>query len=183
MSRKKVPTGADTVPVVESVELGTAEAPQKTAPKRKDPVPRPVDMVGMGAKIVGLDPERAYGLANPSDQISGLAHFLSLGYEIEYARPDGPSVTNALQPEEGQELKWRGSVLVSCTKEWKRELDETGAGMCAGRQGVDARMNDVYQRGNNVETEKMMNRQVPNQQVGARGVPEYFRFERTFTGR
>lgn len=82
-----------------------------TIPRNDPPKNRPVDG-GPDIRLEGRQPDRAYMLANPSDQYCGLQKALADGWEIETARKDGPRFAG-LKTKEGEALMYREQVLVS----------------------------------------------------------------------
>lgn len=97
------------------------------ARKRHDPPSRPTSGFRQYDKITNLDTEnRDYVLVNPNDEECGLPFYLSLGYELERERPDGPkSVVKSSR--EGGSVTSGGLVLVSCPIEERRARDAAGA--------------------------------------------------------
>ena len=98
--------------------------PQETVP-RVDPKPRSID-ASQQCVIDNRRPDRHYVLANPNDDYCGLQAMLNMGldFQIETLRKDGPRVRGGNTSREGDQIMWRGNVLISCPIEnWKGQLE------------------------------------------------------------
>ena len=83
--------------------------------QRVDPKSRTVDGDRFRIRLTNRDPGRHYVLANPNDADTGLQYFLSIGYEIETLRKDGPRFAGMKAlAKEGDKVTFNGQVLVSC---------------------------------------------------------------------
>lgn len=112
-------------------------------PKRSDPRPRRIDMIGIGPDVRKKDPDKHYVCANPADQQSGQAHYQRLGYTPVIYREGGVYIANALAVDEGQEITWKGEVLMECPLEEFEYRMEHGDGIAGGMALHRERMRQV----------------------------------------
>ena len=119
---------------------GAASLPRKAPGKslRSDPRPRAVDGVNTGTKLKNRDPDREYVWVYEAPNDVGVDHYLSLGYDIEKWRPEGvQTISRSDQRHEGDLIKFRGHILMSCTKEQKEELELHGSDGVSGQAEAD----------------------------------------------
>lgn len=117
------------------------------ARKRIDPAPRPLERPPLD-QIVNADPDRKYVAVSPHATEFGVDYYTAiLGYEVEKVRPGGPRFAFRRPLDSGQpETSGYGMVLVSCSAEHARMMDEAGQAQVTAvekrivrdRGGVDA---------------------------------------------
>lgn len=87
------------------------------ARKRHDPPSTAADGYRPFDRLQGFDPNRHYVYANPNDEQTGVDFYLSLGYELERYRPDGPRPIGGKDAKDGEIITRLGQHLVSCPME------------------------------------------------------------------
>lgn len=110
---------------------------------RKDPDSRPVDGdINDLMRIVNMDPNRVYCVANPNDEMTGLYWMQRQGWEVELSRADGPRIDGVPVANDGSAVTaFGGQILMSRT----REAHEA---YCRRRDGVaDMRSKAIGQPG------------------------------------
>lgn len=94
---------------------------EKKLPPRHDPKTRHIDATFPGTVLLNRDPAREYVWAYRSGQDTGLEHYLEMGWRIERQEdpaknPDCLRLKQGITVAFGNEITWRGSVLVSKPK-------------------------------------------------------------------
>lgn len=111
-------------------------------PKRIDPPSRPVDGdINSQARLLNLDPERSYCIANPNDMDTGLPEMLRLGWTVEHHRKGGPIVRGGEVASDGSAITLRGGILVSRPREHQEAYEREKFAV------ADARARAIGQRG------------------------------------
>ena len=122
-------------------------APRKTNKNRKDPKPRHIDGAARWANLENTDPERKYVYAYIADMDFGKVYYESLGYRVEVYAEDGPRPA-FLSPAEakrriGDEIEFRGHVLMSIDAEKHEQIQEYGPDGMSGYQLADEIENKI----------------------------------------
>lgn len=111
-------------------------------------------------KVVGKDPSRYYVLVNERSGgefdvafYSGLAEGIGLpssdGYVVEIIREGGPKFGhgNDATGKNGEPIRFRGHVLMSCPKGFKELLEEVGDDGQSGQKAADERDRQYKRKG------------------------------------
>lgn len=159
--------------------------PPPAVRRRADPPSRPVDAIGPGPLLMGKRKGWHYVFANPADEVTGLGHYLGLGYEIvtydvraEKKRravkgSNTEYVKNAVRPEPGEPIMWRKHVLVRCPPQLHRERLNSGDGIAQGRALNLKRLRSVYDDGVDIATAETFREHTPRNNAKKR----YFTFK------
>jgi hypothetical protein len=125
--------------------LMSASSAAVATPKRKDPKPREVTGLALGAngesrftKIVNKDPQKKYVLAWQADDVTGASYYESLGYDIELYRDGGPRLAAMRKAQPGEAMVFRGCVLMSISLEAYNELQKFGEEGNTGQAWADS---------------------------------------------
>lgn len=118
-----------------------AAARKQVAPQtRRDPVRRPNDGVSPLARLTHTDPNKKYVWVNTNDQLAGVDYYLSIGYEVEMRREDGPKQVGLgrnpfrkLQGSEESYLMFQGNVLMSCDRAVADDIELNGPDGTSGQ--------------------------------------------------
>ncbi len=118
------------------------------------PRTRPTHEAGHDGQLKNADPERKYVLA-PKDPQHPMSFepYLSHGYRLEDATPDGVRINLGEPVVVGSPLAWRGNFLLSCSLERAKEIFESGPTGLTGQNYQDKLMNKIKR----VELEGPMN--------------------------
>lgn len=108
------------------------------------PRTRPTHEAGHDGQLMKADPERKYVLA-PKDPQHPMSYeyYLSIGYRLEEATPDGVRIRLGEPVVVGQTLGWRGNFLLSCSKERQEEIFLTGPTGLTGQNYYDKLMHKI----------------------------------------
>jgi len=109
-------------------EEETAVTGAKKGVRREDPPPRPVEQVANRGYLEGHDPDKHYVFVSEvNDPTINVGYYKSLGYKISQYDPAEAKPTIGYQEyQQGDPIKSFGMVLMECSKEHKRLLDEKG---------------------------------------------------------
>jgi hypothetical protein len=135
------------------------ESAAKARPKkksiRKDPKPRQVDG-GVGwTRLRNRDPNKHYVYVNSNDANMGPDYYEDMGYVVETLEEGGVRPASARTVKNmGDEIEMRGHLLMSCSNERHREIQQKGAD---GDSGWD--LSELYEQ----------------QMIGKRGGTDLFR--------
>jgi len=105
-----------------------AASSSKKVVKREDPPPRPVEQVANRGYLEGHDPGKHYVFVSEvNDPTINVGFYKSQGYQISQYDPDEAKPTIGYQEyKQGDAIKSFGMVLMECSTEHKRMLDEKG---------------------------------------------------------
>lgn len=108
------------------------------------PRTRPTHEAGHDGQLMKADPERKYVLA-PKDPQHPMSHeyYVSIGYELERATPDGVRIRLGEPVVVGEPLGWRGNFLLSCSKERAEEIFLRGPTGLTGQEYYDKLMHKI----------------------------------------
>lgn len=114
------------------------------------PRTRPTHEAGHDGQLVKPDTTRKYVLApkDPQHPMS-FEYYLSIGYRLEEAVPDGVRINLGEPVVIGNPLSWRGNFLLSCSEERAREIFLTGPTGLTGQNYYDKLMDKI--KGNKLE--------------------------------
>lgn len=114
------------------------------------PRTRPTHEAGHDGQLRKADPTRKYVLApkDPQHPMS-FEYYVSIGYELEEAKPDGVRINLGEPVVIGNPLAWRGNFLLSCSKERAEEIFLRGPTGLTGQEYYDKLMNKI--KGNQLE--------------------------------
>ena len=113
-------------------------AAKKTASVRKDPKPKPVNSGSPYFDLVNEDPSVKYTWVYKAAPEMGVDYYRdAMGYEPVQFTPGGvkPRVGKIL--EQGQYIESMGHILMFCSKERAKEIEETGVDGQSGQQYAD----------------------------------------------
>lgn len=113
-------------------------AAKKTASVRKDPKPKPVNSGSPYFDLVNEDPSVKYTWVYKAAPEMGVDYYRdAMGYEPVQFTPGGvkPRVGKIL--EQGQYIEAMGHILMFCSKERAKEIEETGVDGQSGQQYAD----------------------------------------------
>ena len=118
------------------------------------PKTRPTHEAGHDGQLIRPDPERKYVLA-PKDTQHPMSfqYYVSIGYRLEDATPDGVRINLGEPVVDGQPLAWRGNFLLSCSLERAEEIFLNGPTGLTGQNYYDKLMRKIKQN----ELEKRVN--------------------------
>lgn len=118
------------------------------------PKTRPTHEAAHDGSLVNFNPEVKYVLT-PTDEQHPMnwQYYESMGYTICLAEKDGVRIRMGEKAEIGKPLKWRGNVLMSCTKERAQEIFEVGPTGLTGQKYYDKLMTQISRN----ELEKRVN--------------------------
>lgn len=108
------------------------------------PKTRPTHEAGHDGQLMKADPERKYVLApkDPQHPFS-FEYYMSIGYRLEDAVPDGVRVRLGEPVVLGTPLGWRGCFLLSCSLERSHEIFMDGPNGLTGQNYYDRLMNKI----------------------------------------
>lgn len=108
------------------------------------PKTRPTHEAGHDGQLLKPDPERKYVLA-PKDVQHPMSfeYYISIGYRLEDATPDGVRINLGEPVVVGQPLAWRGNFLLSCSKERSDEIFLNGPTGLTGQSYYDKLMSKI----------------------------------------
>src|SRR5512139_1168760 len=114
------------------------------------PRTRPTHEAGHDGQLKNADPTRKYVLApkDPQHPMS-FEYYISIGYELEEAKPGGVRINLGEPVVDGKPLAWRGNFLLSCSEERARELFLRGPTGLTGQEYYDKLMHKI--KGNQLE--------------------------------
>jgi hypothetical protein len=135
------------LPKKKSTARGRIDPPRQSVfvePKTKgriDPPVQHVDAVTPWSLLQNKDPSRWYVFAHAtSEQPGGMQWYKLLGYRVEKFDPNSGVVPmGGLDLEPGDPIRVLSCVLMSCSLERKRELDQRGFDGASGQELVDER--------------------------------------------
>lgn len=107
----------------------TAPTQPRRGIRREDPPPRPVEQTANRGFLSGADPGKHYvWVSEVNDPTINVSYYRHLGYKVAQYDPSEarPSLGNMDELKQGDPIKSFGSVLMECSVERKRELDENG---------------------------------------------------------
>jgi len=114
------------------------------------PRTRPTHEAGHDGQLIKPDPERKYVLAPKDAQHPfSFEFYLSHGYRLEEATPEGVRIRLGEPVVVGQPLAWRGNFLLSCSLERAREIFLQGPSGNTGQEYYDKLMHKI--KGNSLE--------------------------------
>lgn len=127
--------------------MGAAKRP---ASFRADPKPRAIDGVMDQTDVVNRDPSRHYVLVNETNHgVFDVDYYLAIaeglevpddeGYRVEtFKGREHPRLRIGLTSrKEGDTIRFRGMVLMSCPMDFKKLIDEIGIDRRGGQQAAD----------------------------------------------
>lgn len=96
--------------------------------KREDPPPRPVEGLANRAVLAGRDPTKHYvWVGETNDPTINVGFYKSQGYQVAQYDPAEAKPTLGYQEfKQGDAIKSNGMVLMECSLEHKRALDQIG---------------------------------------------------------
>ncbi len=108
------------------------------------PKTRPTHEAGHDGQLIKPDPERKYVLA-PKDTQHPMSfeYYVSIGYRLEEAQPDGVRIRLGEPPVVGQPLAWRGNFLLSCDLETAERIFLNGPTGLTGQTYYDKLMGKI----------------------------------------
>ena len=108
------------------------------------PRTRPTHEAGHDGQLYKADPERKYVLA-PKDAQHPMSYeyYLSIGYELEKATPEGVRIRLGEPVVLGENIGWRGNWLLSCSAERAKEIFLNGPTGLTGQEYYDRLMNKI----------------------------------------
>lgn len=114
------------------------------------PRTRPTHEAGHDGQLIKPDTERKYVLA-PKDAQHPMSfqYYLSIGYRLEEATPEGVRINLGEPVVVDQPLAWRGMFLLSCSKERAEEIFLHGPTGLTGQHYYDKLMQKI--KGNQLE--------------------------------
>jgi hypothetical protein len=98
-------------------------------PKRVDPKPRPVQGPAGEFSLINEDPERHYVCANlATNHIGSPGYYEGIGYDVEIQKEGKDALKFAFGrgAKVGEPMQFQGTMLMSCSKERKAEIDLHG---------------------------------------------------------
>lgn len=98
-------------------------------PKRVDPKPRPVQGPAGEFSLINEDPERHYVCANiATNHVGSPAYYEGIGYDVEMAQPGEKALRFRFgrTAKVGEPIQFQGTMLMSCSKERKAQIDLEG---------------------------------------------------------
>ena len=102
--------------------------------ERKDPRTSSIQGPGLAGNLLGSDPTRHYVWASANDEVDfNVDYYEGMGYELERRSEGGIRVLRGSSVKEGEPLKFRGLVLMSCSEEQYQWLRENGPDGRTGR--------------------------------------------------
>lgn len=105
------------------------------------PRTRPTHEAGHDGQLINADPERKYVLAPKDTQHpQSFELYLSHGYRLEEATPDGVRIRLGEPVVMGSPLGWKGNFLLSCSKERAEEIFLRGPNGLTGQEYQDKLM-------------------------------------------
>lgn len=107
-------------------------ATQPATEGRKDPHPRWADGAAPFTRLLGARPDRKYVLCSKNDQLT-IGKYISLGYERETNRADGPRFLYGESAAMGDYVETMDLILLSCSME--RYLEHYQYGGIDGAEG------------------------------------------------
>jgi hypothetical protein len=108
------------------------------------PKTRPTHEAGHDGQLIKPDPERKYVLAPKDEQHQmSFAYYVSIGYRLEDATPDGVRINLGEPVVVGSPLAWRGNFLLSCDLKRAEEIFLTGPTGLTGQSYQDKLMNRI----------------------------------------
>lgn len=115
------------------------------------PRTRPTHEAGHDGQLKNADPDRKYVLA-PKDPQHPMSFetYISHGYRLEDATPDGVRINLGEPVVVGSPLAWRGNFLLSCSKERAEEIFLRGPTGLTGQEYQDKIMHKI--KGNQLES-------------------------------
>lgn len=108
------------------------------------PKTRPVHEAGHDGQLSKPDPERKYVLA-PKDVRHPMSfeYYVSIGYRLEEATPEGVRIRLGEPVVLGQPLAWKGNFLLSCDLQRAEEIFLNGATGMTGQNYYDRLMSKL----------------------------------------
>jgi len=108
------------------------------------PRTRPTHEAGHDGQLIKADPTRKYVLA-PKDPQHPMSFelYISHGYELENATPEGVRIRLGEPVVIGSPLGWRGNFLLSCSKERAEEIFLRGPTGLTGQEYYDRLMHKI----------------------------------------
>jgi|SRR5690349_12826501 hypothetical protein len=108
------------------------------------PKTRPTHEAGHDGQLIRPDPEKKYVLA-PKDvqHPQSFEYYISIGYELEHATPDGVRIRLGEPVVQGNPLAWRGNFLLSCSKQRSDEIFLNGPTGNTGQAYYDKLMSKI----------------------------------------
>ena len=106
--------------------------------RRADPKPRPTSGVHSWTKLKNKDINKHYAWISMTDPDQGVDYYLSLGYEPVYASEGGVEpLGGKLARKSGEQIVFRGLLLMECPLERKAQIDNEGPDGDTGQQLAD----------------------------------------------
>jgi hypothetical protein len=108
------------------------------------PRTRPTHEAGHDGQLHKADPDRKYVLA-PKDTMHPMSfeYYISIGYRLEDATPDGVRIRLGEPVVVGQPLAWKGNFLLSCDLERAEEIFLNGPTGLTGQNYYDKLMGKI----------------------------------------
>ncbi len=108
------------------------------------PRTRPTHEAGHDGQLVKPAADRKYVLAPKDEQHPmSYAYYVSIGYRLEEAQPDGVRINLGEPVVVGQPLAWRGNFLLSCSLERAQEIFLKGPAGNTGQEYYDKLMHKI----------------------------------------
>lgn len=133
------------------MEVPSPRGDKKLQP-RHDPKTRHIDATFPGTVLLNRDPAREYVWAYRAGQDTGLEHYLEMGWRIERQEdpgknPDCLRLKQGVTVAIGNEITWRGAVLVSESKAKVAEHRKGGVDGVGGLQEFATVMRQIRREG------------------------------------
>lgn len=108
------------------------------------PRTRPTHEAGHDGQLIKPDATRKYVLAPKDEQHPmSYAYYISIGYRLEEAVPDGVRINLGEPVVLGSPLAWRGNFLLSCSEERQKEIFLRGPAGNTGQEYYDKLMSKI----------------------------------------
>jgi hypothetical protein len=103
--------------------------------------------------LKGLDPSRHYVRVYKAAQYQGIEFYEDLGFEVERVRTGGPELPGGAyrKRQEGDAIEYQDHVLMSCSLERWKEIEQAGPDGDGGQLAADALEDRIIDKSKGVE--------------------------------